>query len=765
MPAFLSPSQRASQQAAASLLVDEGETPYHNSQPIARFPLDDNDEVFVPVRRVQHAAKLGAACSPLSPAAEECPFNETEKDAAWTEVLQSSRSSQLDNHSGTHVFYPNRHCSARLRSGSGTDGGGLQYSRTPRARSTSTVDQRQIDRLAIPRGVHGTVMRPAVPNYGRLLNMTEEEERDRLREQQRYHKSLRTLKFSMAPCVERAQPARAQPPPSCPESKYHTAPATAASSAAQKAYYEKLTAPKKAPPLPAADSGAPLCRTPLAAIAPSRDINSTLDRLAMPKKTVTARSEEATAPPQRGTLSHSSNARAPTQLHLQRLSHPKQQTASSHHSSHVCVEYNSYISRKRYYGGTTVISATSDMPSSTGLQPSPSHVSRRHSGRVSSASWNAVASRVERRGSSTRTSSSMASAPCAVCGTAAPQQAYRVLSQPIPFTAAASHRVTVEQAAVLLPQSHPPAPADNENGSTRVQSTPAKCRGSKPPILVHTRRYVPPLEEQDAEAADQLASRTAKQESPEAPAPAPVEAVRRRSATLTVSAEMAKAPALEKEQQEGSNTTSVETPGRAPLAPVVVQAAKRASPPPSAVLAEVTAPQAVVQATKQVSSRPAAPALSRAPQGPLALETPKRQTPAPCPTSVAPRHPAQRVFTDTHPSLTSASSPVPASDKVVTAPPPSVATPEKYDTVTAASAFTIEEVHAIPPSPCNGKAGPRKITHRKPHRVKPEVLQDADFAFQLEEVLPELRLSVPIVKKPKRVTKMTALRAPPSREH
>ncbi|CAJ1990736.1 hypothetical protein conserved [Leishmania donovani] len=776
MPTHFSSSKLASQAAAASLLVDD-DAPYHDSRPIARLPLDDDGTAVLPLpQAVQYATESDSVSLLLSSDAEEKPSNETGKEATWMELRKSSHSTQPANHSGTHTSYHDSHHGTRRSSASRADGGSPHDPRTPLTHCTSSVDKRHIERLARPRGAQGSVIRPAEPNYGRLLNFTEEEEQEKGRAQQHCRKSPRTRPSPITPSLEQTQPTGSRPPPSRPESNHHTAVANVALPASQKACYEKLAAPKKCPAASAVDGGAPPSRTSSTAdggtpasltsstaAAPRRDSSKTFDRLAVPKKPVAARCEEAVPLLERRLRSHSLYARVLTppqhDLYLQCLSRPKNRSASSHRDPCAPVEPNLHIPQKRYYGGTTVISVSPGTPTSTGLPlPSP-HAGGRRNSRVPSASWEAVASYAERRPSS-KASCFLPPSSCAECGTALPQQTYTVPSQPTLSSAAALHEVMVEQVGVIPHQPLPAAPAANGDGLMQVQSAPAKITGSKPPIVVRTRRYVPPSEEQDAEAAGQSASRAAKQESPAAPAPEPVEAVRRRTAIPTVPTETTTTPALEKEKPKMADTTPPETPARAMPAPVAVQAIKRAPPLLPSVPVEVSAPKGVVQTTKRVPPAPAATAVTPAPQRPITLETSKRQTPAPCSAPVAPGpsrleappQPAQVESAHIHPSPSSVSVSALPSDKVATATPQAVAVAEN-GTVDAASASAMEDVHAIPTPPSSDKKKLRKITHRKPNSAKPEVLRDADFACQLE-VLPGTRHAVSI-KKPYTLAKPT----------
>ncbi|CAG9577984.1 hypothetical protein LMJF_29_2430 [Leishmania major strain Friedlin] len=754
MSTHFSSSKLASQKAAASLLVDD-DAPYHDSRPIARLPLDDDGMAVLPLpQAVQYATDSGSVSPLLSSDADEEPSNEIGKNATWMELRKCSYSTQPANHSGTHTSQHDSHHGTRRSSASWTDGGSPQDRRTPLTHCTTSVDKRHIERLAQPRGAQGSLVRPAEPNYGRLLNFTEEEEQARGRAQQHCRKSLRAPSSPITPSLEQTQSMGSQPPPSRPESKHHAAVANAALLASQRAYYEKLAAPKKCPaafavggaPPPSqtsstTDAGTPTSLTSSTAAAPRRGSSSIFDRLAVPKKPVAACSEEAMPLPERRPRSHSFYARVLTppqhDLYLQCLSRPKNRSASSHRDPRAPVESNLHIPQKRYYGGTTAISVSPGTPASTGLPPPSSHAGGRRNGRVPSASWEAVASYAERRPLSTAASCFPPSGLCAECGTALQQQTCTVSSQPTLSGAAALHGVMVKQVAVLPHQPLPTAPATNGDGLVQVQSAPAKSTGSKPPIVVRTRRYVPPSEEQGAEAAGQLASRAAKQESPAAPAPEPVEAVRRRTAIPTAPTEAKTTPASEKEQPKMADTTPLEMPARAMPAPVAVQAVKRVSP------------------------APAATAVTPASQRPIMPEASKRHTPAPCSAPVAPGpsrpeappQPTQVKSVHIHPSPSSVSVTASPSPKVVIVTPQAVAVAENR-TVDVASASAMKDVHAIPTPPSSDKKHLRKITHRKPNSVKLEVLRDADFACQLE-VLPGTRQAVSIAKKPYTMAKPT----------
>lgn len=758
----------------------DDDTPFHDFRPIARLPLDDEGTEVLPLpKAVQYVTESDSVSPFFSTGTEEEPSNETGKDAAWMGLRQSSHSTQPVNNSGAHTYYHDSNRDTRRSSASWTDGGSPQDPRTPLTHWTSNLDQRHIERLARPRGAPGSVIRPAEPNYGRLLNFTEEEEQDRERTPKHCRKSPHTRPRPITRSQEQTQPTGGQPPPSRPESKCHAAVANAALSAAQKAYYEKLAAPKKCFAASAVDGGAPLSQTSSTAdggtpasltsstaAAPRRGSSSIFDRLEVPKKPTATCSEEAIPLPERRPRSHSlyANVLMPSQhdRYLQRLSQPKPRCASSHRDPRAPVEPNLRIAQKRYYGGTTAISPSPGTLASTALPPPPPHAGRQQNGRVPRASWEAVASFLTRRPSSTAASCSLSSGSCTECGTALPQQAYTVPSQPALSSEVAVYEVTVEQVAVLPQQPLSTTPAVNGDGLLQVQSTPAKSTGSKPPIVVRTRRYVPPPEEQDAEAAGQLASRAAKPESPEAPAPEPVQAVRRHTAIPTVPAGTTATPALEKQQQKVADTTPLETPAHAMPAPVAVQAIKRAPPLPPSVPAEVNAPKGVIQTTKRVSPAPAATAVTPAPQKPIALEASKRKAPAPCSTPVAaepsrveaPPQPAQAKSAPIHPSSSSVSFCAAPLDKVTTGTPQAAAVAEKNDTVAAASAAAMKDVYAVPTPPFSDKKNLRKITQRKLNSVKPEVLRDADFACQLE-VLPGPRQAVTIKKQPSTMAKAT----------
>ncbi|GET90535.1 hypothetical protein, unknown function [Leishmania tarentolae] len=773
MSAHFSASKLAAQKAAASFLVNDDDTPYHDSRPVARLPLDDDCSVVVPLAQaVPHVTEPDSVSHLFSSTAEEGPSYETGKDAAWMERRKSGHSTQLTNHSGTHTSYYDSHHGTGLNSASWTDDGSMKNPRTPPTHCISTTDKRHIERLALPRGAQGSGSRPAEPNYGHLLNFTDEEERERHRVRQHSSKSPRTRPSPIMPRLEETQATRIQPPLSRPESKHHTAVSNGALSPAQKAYYEKLAAPKKCPPASAADGSTPGPVSSTAA-ARRRSNSSSFDRLAMPKKPFATCSEESMPPTGRQSHSHSSCAHVLTpqqqDRQLQRLSKPKHGSASSHRDVCAPVEPKLPTSKKCYYGGTTAISVSPGTPISSGLALTSPHPNGRHNGRVPNASWEAAPSYLERRPLSTVTSCSVLSGSCTQCGSALPQQVLTVSSQRTVSNTVAPQEATVEQRVVSSHKPHPTAAA-NGDGVRPVQSAPAKSTGTKPPIVVRTRRYVPPSEEQDTEAAGQSVSRTAMQESPAAPGPKPVEAVRRRPATPTVLAETTMRPILEKEQQKMADVTSLETSAHGATAPVVAQATKRAPPPASSVSAEVNEPKAGVQATKRLPPASASTAVPPAPQKPAMSDASERHTPAPCtaPSGTGPSRqearpqPGHVSSTNIHPSPSSASFSASASDKATAATPQAGAVTERNGTFTAASASAMDDMRAVPTARSSDSKGPRKIMHRKPKSAKPEVLRDSDFAFQLE-ALPGQRQTVSI-EKPKTMTKRP-VKAPPPKSH
>ncbi|KAK7200247.1 hypothetical protein NESM_000076500 [Novymonas esmeraldas] len=788
MPAYLSPSQLASQKAAASLAVDDGEdgTPYHDARPIARLPIDDEDAVtFAPVQpRAQQPAKPRAVCPPLSSTAAEAANRSYNADsgAAWAEVRRSSPSPGPATPSGvagssTH----NSRRGTRVDSIGGTHGGSPQHPRSPRTPRSSIADRRQIERLALPRDEQGSVVKPAEPNYGRVLNFTEEEERQRQQQREQLQegrRSPRTPRGPTTPRAERARAASALAPPPRHEARPRQAPAPAPMTAAQVAYLEKLAAPKKPPPTPTeVGNGAPPRRTPstaapagVGAAGPQRGGSSAFDRLAAPKRVAAAPLDESTPPPSHRPRSHSSNAPASVQQqrqdhHLSRLSQPKQRATSAHRDPGTPAECVSGGPRKRYYGGTTMIAVPTSTAGPGGLPPPQPHVGGGHSGRVPDATWEAVARHTERRASSTAASASLPSDPHTEGAAVPPQQVQRIASVAPAGSAAAPAASTVtlaEPVTVLrqLPLRPPtPTPAPSGDGSTQVPSAPAKRTGSKPPIVVRTRRYVPPEEEQSTDAAKTSAADSAQQERSTTPVPQPVEATRRRAGTPPVSSASPTPPASEMPPSVATaTTTSAETtphPSPAPAPPA------HAAPPASSSSKTGTAspPQpavAAVQATKRRSPLPAAApatapvpatAPAAAPAPPPEVEAAPTEAPAPA------EAPALRSPPPTVPSP--APSTTPASIEALPAPSPAV----------PAAAASAAAGRGTPSSSSAAKNGLRKVTHTKPQRTKPEVLRDEDFACKLDDAPLEPRYPV-IKKKPPPATKAPATKAsPPARSH
>ncbi|KAG5473894.1 hypothetical protein LSCM1_04529 [Leishmania martiniquensis] len=762
MPVFLSPSQLASRQAAASLLADDDGTPYHDSRPIARLPLDGEVAVaFPPGKVVQRAANPRGVCSPLSSAAEEGLSHETGKEATCLEVPQSSRTTQSISHSGTHASNHDSRRGTRLSNGSRTHSDSPQQSGTQSSHGTRTVDQRHLERLAQPRTKPSSANRHMRPNYGRLLNFTEEEERNRQREEKRCGKSAPRSQGDITSSVEWAESTRLRTPPSFAESEHRALPATTVVPATQMPWHEKLSASKKASPAPMTDSDEPSRRTSPAALAPRRDERSTFDRLAVPNKPATnTSSNESMLSPSRQTYSDSSNTRVSTQverveqedLSLQRLAKLKQRTTSSHRLSHAPTGHKPHTPKKRYYGGTTVISAPPSISSSATLPPPPPLAS----GRVPCASWEELASFTVRRASATAASSFPSPSCCIECGNASSAQTHTVSSQPVTIGVAAWYKDMAKGAALLLNRSSP-APASNSDGPRVVQSTPAKATSLKPPIVVRTRRYVPPPDEQDSGDVGQPVSFLASEPSSATLAPKPVEAVRRRIATPTMRAETAE-------------ITPVETVAHATTTPVADQGIEPASPPPLQPRpAEVTGRPVAVQATKRVLSSPASTESASAPRRPVVLEDTDRQLPAPCSVRVAPKssscksplQPSQGTPTRTQTcSLSCLLSSAPASDEAPFGDLPEVTAAEANDAAADTSVSATEEVYAIPPLHVGGKKGPRKILHRRPPKVKHEALQDDDFACQLEVVSPEPHPPFIIKRPTKTVAKTKALKRP-----
>ncbi|KAG5474188.1 hypothetical protein CUR178_04301 [Leishmania enriettii] len=771
MAASLSPSKLAAQEVASSLMVDDDGTPYHDSRPIPRLPIDGDVAVpFAPRKVIEGATDPHGICSPLSAAAEEGLFRGTGKNTTWMEVQQRTRPPQSASQSGRHACNHDSHLSSVSRTGSGSP----QRARVHRDR---TADPRHLERLAQPRGNQGSSKRHLKPNYGRLLNFEEEEERYRHLEQQRRYQALSPSRDSNPSCAETARSAGARSRSCLTDSEYHASPATTAIPATQVACKEKLATPKKDSSVRMVDSDSPPRRTSLTETAPHRGDGNTFDRPAAPKKPIAPSFDKSIPSPLRQTRFSSCVSRASTRLqrpekqvlYQQRLAMLKQGTALSHSFPHAPAGHDLDTTKKRYYGGTTVISASPSKTCPATQSPPPPLASGRRSSGVPRASWVDLADYSERRASAPAASSLLSPGLCTACSTALPQQAFTVSSQSVPIGTASGCKSTVEEVpAVQLKRSYP-APAASSDGPTLVQSSPAKATGSKPPMVVRTRRYVPPSDEQDTEAAGQSASALAKEENSAALAPEPVEAVRRRFATPEAPTETAALPASS--MQGTVDIRSMEPPARATLTPAAAQADRPASPPPPRPV-EVAARPAALQATKRVYSAPAITASAPAPRKPIALEDSRLIT-APCSVPVAPESsglespllPLQAAPPHTQafsPSWISSS--VPESDQLVAGALRKVAATEENDAVAVTSDSASEDVYVIPPSPVSGKKGSRKSMRKQSHKAEQEVLKNKDFACQLEVFSPESYIPFITKKQPKAAAKAKVSKALPPKK-
>lgn len=646
MSSYQSASQRASRQAAAELEIDEGDAPFHQSRQVTRLALGDDDAAILaaagPVRPRDRAASLHVLPpSPTVNAAAAPPSaTEREGEGSWQAVQPSGSPLVRDGASGYTSHGATRNGSVtELANGSG---------------NASLSNHRHLERMALPRDARGVPFEPSQPNYGQVLSFAEEEARDRRRAEQRQQaaRSPRTPRASVS------TPRTTEKPQSLSSTTAsRTAPAAAAVaatssatptkprplSAAQLARLEKLAAPKRQ-----AEPAVEPEHTPY--INPTSSLGGSssgviFDRLyasqkqqqqqpSSPMEATTPRSSPT--PRSRYASRHTPVSVASTQsqeMLLQRLSQPKRQTEAHRDASGV-VTYNPYGSVKRYYGGTTPITGA------TAPAPAPVVV-RGGNPRIPNVTWDAVDRRALPRATPAASSAVGNGTACVECGHALPQQTVEVVTQP-------SYGPPASAVEVLPPRSGAPGrpvaattatSAVQVSAPTVVASAPAKTTGSRPPIVVRTRRFVPQSEEEEGDRE------TTEETVVVAAAPQPVEATRRRTvsasasraspapeappappAAVVVAATSAPAPATRE-------AASAPTPPPAAPLPAVAHSVK-AAPPTSSSAAEPTT-RPVVQATRRRSSSNSLPAPAVEPSAEAAPTQEEAPPPPPAPVESA----------------------------------------------------------------------------------------------------------------------------------
>ena len=683
MLAHQSASQRASLQAAAELAIDEGDVPYHNSRPIPHLALGADDEAVLaaagPLRPRERIVPLQGPTPALSTSAlasTNDPACATEKETSWQEVPQSS--SPVSSH---HNGLSNAD-NTRNNSVSGVQDGTLSSS------------QRHLARMAQPRDSRGVPFKPAQPNYGQVLSFAEEEERDRRLAEQRMQraKSPRTPRASLTPRL-RDRPQS----PSSPTNPINGAAATATAttppkprplSAALQARLEKLATPKQYPSPTEHEPERP--SRPRSITTPANHngsvdgavSSSIFDRLYASRKQTSPLSEEAEShaspshPRPRYGPAHTPVTTPSSQQQeavFQRLSQPKNKSPA-HKDANGMVEYNPYSPMKKYYGGTTVITSP---PTSAAGGPSPisSPASGQGNARIPKPTWDMV-DRYALSRSPQLAMNASASCVCTECRRALPKQTVAVVGQPTVSISSGAAMAATTSTAQPLPL-RPAAPvrpvaATTADASTVVPSAPAKPSGTKPPIVVRTRRYVPPAEEEEGEAA--------KKEQPPATtvaavatAPQPVKATRRRSVPVSMQQD---SPLPEK-------TPAAVVASPAPLPPETVAAAGPVQP---AVAAPRRSGGAPVTAT--VKEAAPTPAPTPAPTSPHASAAATAPTIKPAPTTVA--EPTTRAAVQATRRRSSSSSAVPR------------ATTEPANDAAAAGGTTASPPPLSPPAAAGG---------------------------------------------------------------
>ncbi|KPI83515.1 hypothetical protein ABL78_7447 [Leptomonas seymouri] len=672
MSAYQLASRNMSQQAAAELAIDEGDAPFHKSRPIPRMTLGEDEEAVLaaagPVRPRELSTSLYAQ-TPLSATAIapiSAPVSATEKEASWHEVR---RSNSPTSHSNLSYHSP-------LHSPHSGSGKGLQArsSHSHAVGGSFSSSQRHLERMAQPRNPKGAPIVPSQPNYGQVLSFTEEEEQDRLRAAQRLQraKSPRTPRTSFTSCL-------ADKPQSIPTTTIlHTSPMektpSAAAviappkprplSAAQQARLEKLAVPKKHPsPLEAEPERVPRPRSTTTNGDSTGSSSDVFDRLSISKKQTSSplsegRQSHASLTPasQPGTnysATHTPVSTQSTQSQgavFQRLAQPKSKP-QTHKDVNGMVEYNPYSPVKRYYGGTTTISVPPASSSAAGDDRSPtSHAAGWGKPRTPKVSWDMVDRSALIR--SQPTLHVPEEHVCAECGHTLQQQTADVVAQP---TSGPSNKGSAAQPLPPRPvvAARPVAVTTAANSSTIqigtstvVQSAPAKPSGTKPPIVIRTRRYVPTTEEEAAvvteDAGKAVEETPQKAAEPAVAAPQPVQATRRRTAPVSLLPAnpppvIAAAPAV----------ASVKPPSTAHPAPALAASVEvslkcltpAAAPPPShpPVAASVRAVKPVPVVAEEPTTRASVQASRRRSSSSTtgALDDTSHNSAAPAPTQAA----------------------------------------------------------------------------------------------------------------------------------
>jgi hypothetical protein len=709
MPVYQSASQRAALQAAAELSIDEGDTPFYDSKPIPRLALGEDEEAILaaagPVRPRELSISSLHAPPALSAnvvkATGEAVGSATEQEALRHDRPPSS-SSPLSNNGGN----PSYHTPSPLTNNScayyASAGGNLSSS------------QRHLEKMAQPRDPHGVPLQPAQPNYGQVLSFADEEERDRRRAEQRLlrAKSPRTPRSSLTPRVtdrHHSFSSSTHASPASPAERSGTAATTSTTprprplSAAQQARLEKLAAPKKyTSPTEEAAEAERLSRPRAAAAAGDRAGSSgVFDRLYASRKHTSSVSEEAAEeaaeevsspfslppPPPRPRYgaTHTpvtAQSTQPQDAVFNRLAQPKNRP-QKHRDANGVVEYNPYSPVKRYYGGTTVISAP---PTSSAAHGGPSPTIQqtaaagRGNSRIPKATWDMVDRSALPKSQPSPPAAAATTCACAECRHALPSQTIEVVAQPVSGGSAspAAAAATITTSSTAQPHaSHPPASTRpitattvttavaEISAPTVVQSALVKPGGTKPPIVIRTRRYVPPTAEEQAVEESAV------------PAPQPVEATRRRSAPVSVQRESpspeSRAPVVAAPVAAAA-PPPVEVPAKS-LAAVVRQCAPVKASVKENTSASASAAVSMVHSVKPLPDTAAAEPVKRA-----AVQTTRRQS-----STSAPRS-ATEPSNDTPLEATRTSPPRPA--PVPAAAPVAAAKVTPTPTVTVAAAAT-----------------------------------------------------------------------------
>lgn len=336
---------------------------------------------------------------------------------------------------------------------------------------------------------NGVPPQSSQPNYGRLLNFTEEEEEDQQRRAGQRGRSPRTPRTprrelcAVTPSVQNkrlerlaAPRNRASPAADLERERKGSRPAGEKANQVMSAkqtdnFYNRLSAPKKHHT--ATDSfGDSRGGTELPQRALSPHYAAHIDRLAQPKYSLSSNNSSSNG--QLGSQNQGNPSRPPTakcSTRLLQLSQPRPQT-QAHEDPQALIP-------KRYYGGTTIVSKpTPEQP----LKSRARSVSKPISKRVPPPTWDTLPRRSFSQSISAKRNSVATSEQCVSCKAPVPQQAQRV-------TCASTDDATTS--AVALP--HSPVVAESLH-VTVVHSTPVKTTNSKPPLVIRARRYVPPDE-------------------------------------------------------------------------------------------------------------------------------------------------------------------------------------------------------------------------------------------------------------------------------